>query len=83
MTSQDGPRRRYNANQSRQDILESAEREFAEKGYYGARVQAIADRAQINKRMIYEYYSSKDQLYQAVLSDFYRRLSAEEQHLID
>lgn len=77
------PRRIYNAEQSRQDILQSAEQQFAEKGFYGARVQVIADNANINKRMIYEYYTNKDLLYQAVLESVYKRMADAEQEVID
>ena len=77
------PRRKYDAVQSRRDILESAEKHFADKGFYGARVQAIADDAQINKRMIYEYYTNKDMLYEAVLETVYQRMADAEQAVID
>jgi AcrR family transcriptional regulator len=40
-------------------ILAAAVREFAEKGYGGARVDAIAERSGANKRMIYHYFGDK------------------------
>jgi AcrR family transcriptional regulator len=48
-------------------ILEAALDEFAAKGLDGARVDAIATRAGVNKRMLYYYFGSKDDLYRAVL----------------
>ncbi len=48
-------------------ILESARDEFAEYGLAGARVDRIAQRAGINKAMIYYHCKSKDDLYQAVI----------------
>jgi AcrR family transcriptional regulator len=52
-------------------ILEAAKKEFAKLGLAGARVEAISTRAKANKRMIYHYFGSKEQLFQAVLEDVY------------
>ena len=71
-------RRERNSERSRQDILQAAERQFAEKGFYGARVDEIAADAAINKRMIYEYFGSKELLYKQVLFQVYRRLETAE-----
>src|ERR1700733_1289440 len=48
-------------------ILEAAKREFAKLGFGGARVDSIAARAKANKRMIYHYFSSKEELFTAVV----------------
>lgn len=63
------------------DILAVATREFAEKGYAGARVDDIAEATRTSKRMIYYYFGSKDGLYLAVLEDAYRRIRAIESAL--
>jgi TetR/AcrR family transcriptional regulator len=47
-------------------ILNAARQAFIEHGKDGARVDAIARRARVNKAMIYYYFSSKDQLYYQV-----------------
>jgi AcrR family transcriptional regulator len=52
---------------TRRRILEAALDEFAAKGLDGSRVDAIAARAGVNKRMLYYYFGSKDDLYRAVL----------------
>lgn len=70
--------RRYNAEQTRKDILKAAEEHFAEKGFYGARVQSIADAAAVNKRMIYEYYGDKEGLYASVMTEVYQRMAEAE-----
>jgi AcrR family transcriptional regulator len=57
-----------NPKQTRQRILQAAQREFAEHGPAGARVDRVALRAGVNKRMIYHYFDSKDGLFHAVLS---------------
>jgi len=67
-----------NSNKSKEDILRAAEMEFAEMGIYGARVDDIAKKANINKRMIYEYFGSKEELYKTVLAEVYSRLSRKE-----
>jgi AcrR family transcriptional regulator len=66
-------------------ILEAATREFTEKGLGGARVNEIAERAHINKRMLYHYFGDKEELYLAVLEAAYVGIrSAEaELHLAD
>jgi TetR/AcrR family transcriptional regulator len=53
---------------SRQRILSSAIREFASKGFAGARVDSIARGAEVNKAMIYYHFSSKDKLYEEALA---------------
>ena len=60
---------------TRQRILMSAENEFAEGGYHGARVDQIAESAGVNKRMIYAHFGNKDGLYAEVLLGVYRRLA--------
>jgi TetR/AcrR family transcriptional regulator len=52
---------------SRAAILEAAERVFAEHGLSGARTDAIAAAAGVNKALLYYYFPSKDALFYAVL----------------
>ena len=54
-------------NESKDRILEKATDEFAEKGFEGARMDRIADRAEVNKATIYYHYENKLELYQAVI----------------
>ncbi len=74
--------RQRNSQKSKEDILKAAEIKFAEKGIYGTRVDDIAQAANINKRMIYEYFGSKEDLYKAVLVEVYSRLSRQEMILL-
>lgn len=60
---------------TKQKILQAAEEEFAEKGLYGTRVDEIASRAGVNKRMMYVYFGNKDDLYSIILSKVYSALS--------
>jgi TetR/AcrR family transcriptional regulator len=48
-------------------ILEAALREFASKGFAGARIDDIARRARVNKRMLYHYFGDKRDLYREVV----------------
>jgi AcrR family transcriptional regulator len=54
-------------NGAEQRILAAAQVEFLQKGQNGARMEAIARRAKVNKALIHYYYRSKSKLYQAVL----------------
>jgi len=66
-------------------ILAAATQEFSTNGLTGARVDAIAQRARVNKRMIYHYFGDKDGLYLAVLEATYGSIRAAELdlHLTD
>lgn len=75
-------KRQRDSQKSREDILKAAEEEFSDKGLYGTRVDEIARKANINKRMIYEYFGSKEELYKAVLVEVYSRLSRREAKLL-
>ena len=48
-------------------ILAAAAREFAERGFAGARVDRIARRARVNKAMLYYHFTSKQTLYRILL----------------
>jgi AcrR family transcriptional regulator len=52
-------------------ILAAATAEITAKGLGGARVDEIARRARVNKRMIYHYFGDKQGLYLAVLENAY------------
>src|SRR5512133_2313872 len=56
------------ADTTRRRLLDAATAVFAEHGFAGARVDEIAERAGVNKRMIYAYYGDKEGLYREVLS---------------
>ncbi|HOD15221.1 MAG TPA: TetR/AcrR family transcriptional regulator [Spirochaetota bacterium] len=52
-------------------IIKAAQREFAQYGFEGARVDRIAQKARINKAMIYYHFKSKENLYETLLSKVY------------
>ncbi len=47
-------------------ILEAARQVFVRKGFDGARMQEIADEANINKALLHYYFRSKDKLFMAI-----------------
>ena len=53
--------------ETRADILAAAIQEFATEGVAGARTDAIAKAASVNKALLYYYFSDKEALYAAVL----------------
>ena len=54
---------------NRKKILNAAEKEFASHGFKGARVQQIADRAELPKTNVLYYFKTKESLYLALLQD--------------
>ena len=74
-------RRQARAEQTRQKILSAAEKHFSLLGFYGARIDEIAAEAGVNKRMIYEYFGNKEDLYKIVLRKVYLLLGNSEEML--
>ena len=68
---------------TRQKILAAAEAEFSQIGLYGARVDSIAERAGVNKRMIYAHFGNKEQLYVTVLTLVYNRMAQADEQLFE
>jgi AcrR family transcriptional regulator len=75
------PERRRDPERTRNEILEVATREFAERGYAGARVDEIAARMRTTKRMIYYYFGGKEQLFVSVLERAYAEIRRAEQEV--
>ena len=59
--------RHHDSAETRAAILNAAECILAENGLAGARIEAIAAAAGVNKALLYYYFKSKDDLYQAVI----------------
>src|SRR6266567_5674577 len=53
--------------ESRASILQAAVREFSREGIAGARTDAIARHAKVNKALLYYYFRDKEALYSAAL----------------
>tara|TARA_R110002167_G_scaffold277741_1_gene483619 strand:- start:1177 stop:1836 length:660 start_codon:yes stop_codon:yes gene_type:complete len=65
----------------RASILRAAVAEFSDKGLGGARVDEIARRAGINKRMLYHYFGDKEALFLAALERAYEEIRNAEREL--
>lgn len=74
------PRSR-NAEATQKRILSAAKKEFSKNGLEGARIDLIADRARANKRMIYHYFDSKENLFRKVVEAAYVDIRTAEQEL--
>jgi AcrR family transcriptional regulator len=62
-----GVKRERNAAATRQRILDAGEREFAARGFAGARLREIAGSAGVQSALIHHYFTDKHGLYRAVL----------------
>ena len=61
--------RKRDAQKSRRKIVLAARAEFAAKGYAGARMEQIADRAEVKKELIYHYFRGKEHLFEEVRAE--------------
>lgn len=84
VVSAPAPRQRDPAR-TQKEILAAALQEFAEHGLGGARVERIAERAGLAKRLIFYYFQTKENLFGAVLQESYRGIRDAEKvlHLAD
>jgi len=62
---------------SKEKILLAAQKEFAARGFSGARMETIARSAAINKAMLFYYFSSKENLYRTVLFGVFNEIFGE------
>jgi len=62
-----------NPEQTRVTILDAAEDEFAEHGFHGTRMVAIAKRAGVTHGLLHYYFDSKDRLYEEVVDRLFQR----------
>lgn len=63
-----------NPERTRARLLKAAIRLFSTKGFHGVSVDAIVAEAKVNKRLVYHYFGSKEQLYLAALEAVFSRL---------
>ena len=73
--------RSRDADRTQQEILAAATAEFPAHGFGGARIEAIAERAGVNKKLIYYYFDGKDELFLAVLERTYADIREAEREL--
>lgn len=61
------PRIRMTGTQRREQLIEIGRALFAERGYDGASIEEIAQRAQVSKPVVYEHFGGKEGLYAVVV----------------
>jgi len=74
-------RRSRDADRTREEILRAAMAEFAGHGFGGARMEKIAERGSVDKKLIYYYFAGKDELFLAVLEQTYADIRSAEREL--
>jgi AcrR family transcriptional regulator len=62
------------AGPAEERILAAAMAEFAANGFHGARMQAMADTAYVNKAMLHYYFRSKENLYHQIIRTGFQRI---------
>jgi TetR/AcrR family transcriptional regulator, repressor of fatR-cypB operon len=67
-TLNQAPRKERERRQHEEEILQAARELFARKGYYNTTLEEIAHHAQFGKGTIYNYFSSKEDLFWGILS---------------
>ncbi len=71
------------ASRTRHRLLQAAIRLFAARGYHGVSVDEVVAAARVNKRMVYHYFGSKQELFLAALRQVYSRLETVEFHAVE
>ena len=70
------------SKKTKEKILDASLKEFSSSGYAGARMDKIAVRAEVNKALLFYYFSSKENLYQEVLKHIIRRVIPKVRNII-
>ena len=71
------------SHNTKERILTAAIEVFTDKGKYGARMQEIADKAEINKAMLHYYFTDKDTLYEKSFEYIFTNLFLRVADIID
>jgi AcrR family transcriptional regulator len=68
---------------TREKILKTATKIFARKGFDGARVEEIAQKAGVNKALIYYYFKSKEEILEEIMKQFLEESLQRKQKLLE
>ncbi len=68
---------------TKQRILDTAERLFADRGFAGTSLRAITREADVNQAAVHYHYGSKDELLKAVLNRLIVPMNEERLRLLD
>lgn len=64
--------RRAGTSSTRDDIVRAAQKLFAERGYHGATMRAIASEARVDPALIHHFFTSKEGVFSAAIKDFFK-----------
>lgn len=64
--------RRGGTSSTRDDIVRAAQKLFAERGYHGATMRAIASEAEVDPALIHHFFISKEGVFSAAIGDFFK-----------
>lgn len=76
-------RTRLSARQRRTQLLDVAGRRFAEQGYHGLSMEALAEAAGVSKPVLYQHFPSKRDLYLALMRDAVAQMEAQVRKALD
>lgn len=76
-------RTRLSARQRRTQLLDVAGRRFAEQGYHGLSMEALAEAAGVSKPVLYQHFPSKRDLYLALVRDAVAEMEAQVRKALD
>lgn len=71
------------SDKKRLQIVETAARLFAIQGVEGTSMDLVASEAQVSKRTVYNHFSTKTDLFQAVLASMFTKVDQGEQSVFD
>ncbi|MFD1019255.1 TetR/AcrR family transcriptional regulator [Thalassobacillus hwangdonensis] len=69
--------------QRRADIMQAAEKVFIENGYERTTMKHIMDEAQVSRGGLYQYFSNKEDLFQAILEEGLEEEAADSIQLLE
>lgn len=72
MRNEKQKKERLSRGERRQQILDTAIKLFAKKGFNGTRTREIAETAGISEALVFQFFRSKEELFKATLEELYR-----------
>ena len=64
-------KKRMSADARRLEIIKAARRAFAKHGFYGTTTKALAREAGVSEALLFKHFSTKDDIYNAMLEDWW------------
>ena len=77
------PRREREKNKHKEEILEAALRLFSEKGFHNVSMQEIADKSEFGVGTIYNFFESKESLFEELMKNGSDRITLEFSEILD